>query len=128
MTELAVAVVDAQTPGNIGTIARGMRNFGVSDLLLVDPPPLDPDGEAYGFAGRAREDILPNHQVVTFDELVNSYHTIGFTAITNEDSRRHVRFPFRTPRELADSLARVETRTALVILGYAAFGPGLRHQ
>ncbi len=114
MTDLAVAVVDAETPGNIGTIARGMRNFGVSDLLLVDPPPLDPDGEAYGFAGRAREDILPNHQVVTFDELVNSYHTIGFTAITNERGDKHVRFPFSTPAELPERLSGVEGPTALV--------------
>jgi TrmH family RNA methyltransferase len=72
------------------------------------------DSEAYGFAGHAREDVLPNADEVTLEAVVDSYHTVGFTAITNEDARRHVRFPFRTPRELADSLARVETRTALV--------------
>ncbi|MEF8901009.1 MAG: TrmH family RNA methyltransferase, partial [Halovenus sp.] len=58
--EIAVAIVDAETPGNVGTVARSMKNFGLSDLLLVDPPALDPDGEAYGFAGQAREDVLPN--------------------------------------------------------------------
>jgi len=114
MSEICVVVVDAKTPGNVGTIARAMKNFGLSDLKLVNPPPLDRDGEAYGFAGHAREDVLPNADEVSFDEVVRSYHTVGFTAITSEDSRGHVRFPFRTPAELADSLRTVEADTALV--------------
>ena len=51
---IALAVVGAQTPGNVGTIARAMKNFWLSDLYLVDPPELDPEGDAYGFAGHAR--------------------------------------------------------------------------
>jgi TrmH family RNA methyltransferase len=111
---ISVAVVDAETPGNIGTIARSMKNFGVEELLLVDPPELDPDGEAYGFAGQAREDILPNAREVSFDYLVEHYHTVGTTAVTNEDARKHVRYPFRTPRELADSLEDVDADTCIV--------------
>ena len=113
-TSPAVAVVDAQTPGNVGTIARAMKNFGFEELLLVDPPELDPDGEAYGFAGHAREDVLPNAREITFDHLVERYHTIGCTAVTNRDDRNHVRFPFSTPAELADRLPTVEAPTALV--------------
>lgn len=109
-----VVVVAAETPGNVGTIARAMKNFGLSELKLVDPPELDPDGEAYGFAGHAREDVLPNAEEVTFEEVVDTYHTVGCTAITGEDSRRHVRFPFKTPVELREELATVETPTALV--------------
>jgi len=114
MTEIAVAVVDAETPGNVGTIARAMRNFGFSQLLLIDPPSLDPDGEAYGFAGKAREDVLPNHEVTTFDELIDEYHTIGFTAITNESGNKHVRYPFTTPAELPERLETAGGPIALV--------------
>ena len=32
-----VVVVEPETPGNVGTIARAMKNFGLSDLKLVDP-------------------------------------------------------------------------------------------
>jgi TrmH family RNA methyltransferase len=109
-----VVVVDPETPGNVGTIARAMKNFGLSDLKLVNPPELREDGEAYGFAGHAREDVLPNAEAVTFEEIVENYHTIGTTAITNDDSRRHVRFPFKTPVEVRESLETVDTRTALV--------------
>jgi TrmH family RNA methyltransferase len=113
-TDPVVVVVEPETPGNVGTIARAMKNFGLSELKLVDPPDLEEGGEAYGFAGHAREDVLPNAEEVTFEEVVRSYHTVGTTAITNEDSRRHVRYPFRTPAELRESLAGVESRTALV--------------
>ncbi|MFB6135354.1 MAG: RNA methyltransferase [Halobacteriaceae archaeon] len=114
MSPPAVVVVDAETPGNVGTIARAMKNFGFSDLLLVDPPELDPDGEAYGFAGHAREDVLPNATEVDFDSVVGSYHTVGFTAVTGEHGGRPVRYPFRTPAELATELAGVDADTALV--------------
>jgi TrmH family RNA methyltransferase len=114
MSAPVVVVVEPETPGNVGTIARAMKNFGLSELKLVDPPELDPDGEAYGYAGQAREDVLPNHEVVTLDEIIEQYHTVGCTAVTNEDETKHVRYPFKTPRELAESLGDVETDTALV--------------
>jgi len=114
MSAPTVVVVDPQTPGNVGTIARAMKNFGFDDLKLVNPPELDRDGEAYGFAGQAREDVLPNADVVTFDEVAENHHTVGMTAITNEDCRKHTRYPYVTPAELADDLATVETDTALL--------------
>lgn len=111
---ISVVVVGGETPGNIGTIARAMKNFGFEELKLVDPPELDRDGEAYGFAGQAREDILPNAEEVSFGEIVQKYHTVGFTATTNEDARKHVRFPFCTSAELTEELGGIETDVALV--------------
>lgn len=111
---IAVAVVDAETPGNVGTIARAVKNFGLSELLLVDPPPLDPEGEAYGFAGRAREDVLPNATETTLDALVEGYYTVGCTAITNEDSTSHVRYPAVTAADLPDHLRGVDADVAVV--------------
>lgn len=111
---ISVAVVNAETPGNVGTIARAMKNFGLSELLLVDPPTLDPDGEAYGFAGRAREDVLPNASEVSFDDLVSEYYTVGTTAITNEDSSSHVRYPAFTAAELGEHLRGVDADVAIV--------------
>jgi len=111
---IAVAVVDAETPGNVGTIARAMKNFGLTELLLVDPPPLDPDGEAYGFAGHAREDVLPGATELTFEDLIEQYHTVGCTAITNEDASKHVRYPALTAADLPDHLRDVEADAAIV--------------
>ena len=120
-----VVVVEPETPGNVGTIARAMKNFGLSDLKLVDPPELKEDGEAYGFAGHAREDVLPNAEEVTFDEVVANYHTVGTTAITGEDDRSHERFPFKTPVELRESLKTVDAPTAIV---FGREGRGLNNE
>ncbi|WP_435364294.1 RNA methyltransferase [Haloarchaeobius sp. DYHT-AS-18] len=116
MTTPAVAVVDSKTPGNVGTIARAMKNFGMSELLLVDPPEgtQEKHSEAWGFAGRAREDVLANAKEVDFDYLVDNYYTVGLTATTNEDCRKHVRFPFFTPDELADDLAGLDADACLI--------------
>ncbi|WP_348609853.1 RNA methyltransferase [Halobaculum rarum] len=123
--EFVVVVVEPETPGNVGTIARAMKNFGLTDLKLVDPPEIDRDSEAYGFAGHAREDVLPNADTVTLEEVVENYHTVGTTAITGEDARRHVRYPFKTPAELRESLATVDTDTALV---FGREGTGLNNE
>ncbi len=112
--EIAVAVVDAETPGNVGTIARAMKNFGLSELLLVNPPELDPDGEAYGFAGQARTDILPNATELSLDELAEGYHTVACTAVPNEDPNNHIRYPAMEVGELADHLDGVTEPTAIV--------------
>jgi tRNA (cytidine32/uridine32-2'-O)-methyltransferase len=111
---ISVAVVDAETSGNVGTIARSMKNFGITDLYLVDPPDVGPESEAWGFAGHAREDVLPEAREVTFDYLVEQFHTVGCTAVTNEDERSHTRYPFRTPADLADSLRDVDAETCVV--------------
>lgn len=112
--QLSVAVVDAETPGNIGTIARAMKNFGLSDLLLVDPPAIGPGTEAYGFAGRARTDVLENARELSFDELVDAYHTVAFTSLANAGDTKHIRYPVSTPADLATRLRGVDGQTALV--------------
>lgn len=111
---ISVAVVEAETPGNIGTIARSMKNFGVEDLLLVEPPEIGPGTEAYGFAGRARDDVLTNATEVTFDQLVENYHTVAFTSLTNQSDTKHIRYPVQPVSELGDRLSGIDSRTALV--------------
>lgn len=45
--QLSVVLVEPQHPGNVGATCRAMANFGVSDLRLVNPCPLDhPDAIA----------------------------------------------------------------------------------
>lgn len=111
---ISVAVVGAETPGNVGTIARSMKNFGLSELYLVDPPELNPDGEAYGFAGHAREDVLPAATEIEFDTLVEEFYTIACTATTNEDATKHVRYPFVRPAELGDELVGIDADVCIV--------------
>lgn len=111
---ISVAVVDAKTSGNVGTIARAMKNFSVDELLLIDPPDIGPGSEAHGFAGRARTDILNEAIEISFDELVSQYHTIAFTALSNTNDTKHVRYPVSTVDTLAERLENMTGQTALV--------------
>jgi tRNA (cytidine32/uridine32-2'-O)-methyltransferase len=113
-SNISIVLVGTQTPGNIGTTARAMKNFGFSKLLLIDPPELDRNGEAYGFAGQARVDILPNRQIVSFNHIVENYHTIAFTAVTNQSGAEHVRFPFINSKDLLDEISKSSNPVALV--------------
>ena len=109
-----MALVDAETSGNVGTVARAMKNFGLEELVLVDPPAYGPGTEAAGFAGRARTDVLTSATELTFDALVERYHTIAFTALANAGDTKHVRYPVTTPAQLADRLAGIDQSVALV--------------
>ncbi len=125
MPSVSIAVVDPETPGNIGAIARAMKNFGFSDLLLVNPPELDPCGEAYGMAGHARTDILPNATIVSFDSIVENYVTVGFTAFPGQTDAKHIRYPFFTPTDLVPELDSITEPIALV---FGRESTGLRNE
>lgn len=91
--ELKVILVEPEYPINLGAIARVMKNFGVKDLILVNPK-VSPDNEiARKFAVHAVE-ILENAQIVeTLEEALNSIDlAIGTTGLAGEDY-----IPERTP-------------------------------
>ena len=54
-----VVFVEPKTPGNIGFLARTMKNFGLSNLVLINPCQLE--HEAYYQSMHARE-IIYNRQ------------------------------------------------------------------
>ena len=59
-----VVFVEPETPGNIGFLARTMKNFGLTNLVLINPCKLE--NESYYQAMHAR-DVVNNLQ--TFDSL-----------------------------------------------------------
>ena len=73
---LAIVLVAPQGPANIGAAARAMKNFGVTDLRLVDPVPFLND-EAYTWACDAK-DLLHSARVCrNLDEALSD---LGFAA------------------------------------------------
>lgn len=63
LTNLRIVLVRPQYSGNIGAVARAMRNLGASDLALVNPAPLSRE-QADMMAVHAR-DVLDAMQVHT---------------------------------------------------------------
>ncbi|WP_207061439.1 tRNA (cytosine(32)/uridine(32)-2'-O)-methyltransferase TrmJ [Motiliproteus sp. SC1-56] len=91
-----IVLVNTSHPGNIGGVARAMKNMGFSRLVLVDPKAF-PDEKATARASGATE-ILERAQVVpTLDEALE-----GCNYVVGASARgRHIPWPVLDPRELA---------------------------
>ena len=75
-----VVFVEPETPGNIGFLARTMKNFGLSDMVLINPCQLE--NESYYQAMHARE-VVRNAKVYNsipeFLEAEKIDFTVGTT-------------------------------------------------
>ncbi len=108
---MRIILVQPQEPGNIGSAARVMKNFGLSDLWLVKPQ-CQLSKEAYYMATHAKDIVAAATIVETTREAVSDRHTvIGTTA----RKRRSDAFDIYTPRDAAQTF----TRDRLAIM----FGP-----
>ncbi len=78
MVSYAVIVVEPKTGGNIGAIARSMKNFGLRELILVNPRELGE--EAYTRAMHA-QDILDDAIIVeSLDEAAKRVYLMAATS------------------------------------------------
>ncbi len=96
LTNIRILLVATTHPGNIGAVARAMKNMGLTDLGLVTPkifPSDDADARAAG-----AEDILRNAQVFESldDALADRQLIIGASA-----RLRRVAWPQLTPKQCA---------------------------
>ncbi|MCF7871865.1 RNA methyltransferase [Candidatus Woesearchaeota archaeon] len=85
MVKISVILVDSKFSGNVGAVARVMKNFGCNSLILVSPS-CKIDVEAKNRAKHA-QDILDSAIVLnSFEELRNMFDTlIGTTGIIGSD-------------------------------------------
>jgi tRNA/rRNA methyltransferase len=108
-----VVLVEPEKEGNIGSIARSMRNFGLTYLCLVSPKTSVGD-EAYRYATKGKE-ILRKAQLVRTlsDALRGIDHVVGTTAIAGTSSRNILRVVI-DPSQLASRVAGTTGSVALL--------------
>ncbi|MCS7116024.1 MAG: TrmH family RNA methyltransferase [Nitrososphaerota archaeon] len=101
MENLAVAIVEPLYEVNLGHIARVMKNFGVNDLILIDPKV--GINEAMKFASHGSE-ILKNARIKSLNELRKEFTLlVGTTAVTGKSPLNILRITI-SPEELAERL------------------------
>jgi tRNA/rRNA methyltransferase len=124
IVNLRVVLVEPMYDGNIGSVARSMKNFGFDQLVLVNPCRIDDFGNA--MASHAK-DILDKAKVVaTLEEAVReSSLVIGTTGKRLGDEHKHLRLhirePWLTPAQLVDKLNGKDCEVAL-LLGRETWG------
>ena len=98
-----IVFVECETPGNIGFLARTMANFGLKNLVLINPPKLT--NEAYYQATHGKY-IVENAKIYpTLDDFYQSQRIdfkVGSTGMAG-GSYNLARIPIR-PEELGKSL------------------------
>lgn len=108
---IRIVLVNTTHPGNIGGVARAMKNMGLSDLCLVSPkcfPHPDADARASGAT-----DLLEQAQVVeTLDEAIADCELVFGTSARE----RHIPWPLVNPRELAAIAAPLKGKARVAIL------------
>jgi tRNA/rRNA methyltransferase len=114
MSRIRIVLVRPRTGGNVGSVARAMKNMGLGDLVLVRP--------------RARRSLVSRHMAVHAADILDRARTVSTLAEAVADCALVVgttarRGPYRlgavTPRELAPEIARRARRQRVALV----FGP-----
>jgi len=98
-SNIAIVLVETQSPGNIGMVCRAMKNMGLNELRLVNPCQVD-HPEAHKFAVSAR-DIL--YSAKLFPSLEDAVKDCEISVAT---TRRHGKYrqEIQTPEEVANKI------------------------
>ena len=108
-----VVLVEPEKAGNIGAIARSMKNFALSDLWIVNPKtPLTMEARAFAMHGF---DVLRTaKRVKTLKQALRNLDIVVGTSAIIATSRTNItRIPI-TPLELAQRISTFEGNIGLV--------------
>ncbi|MBI5642138.1 MAG: RNA methyltransferase [Deltaproteobacteria bacterium] len=108
---ISIVLVEPQSSGNVGSVARAMKNTGFSELVLVNPCEYL-NNESYSFACKA-DDILKGARVVsTLDECLKE------TGLIIGTTRRmgKIRYPVLTLQEAAPRILEFSASNRVSIL------------
>ena len=114
-----VVLVEPKYEGNVGAIARAMKNFGAADLRLVRPCPIGAEARRRAMHGldvlEAAKRYRSYARAISGMDLV-----VGTSGVDTASEKKFLRISL-TPHELAAKLAALDGDAALV-LGREDFG------
>lgn len=118
--DIEVVLVNPVYEGNVGAVARVMKNFGYSQLSLIDP--CDLGDFAHAMASHA-QDILETAQRKTLEEVLDASHlVIGTTGIAGS------RTSLRVPYQLANLGAKLSEMNGQAAILFGAEDQGLSNR
>jgi TrmH family RNA methyltransferase len=119
MTDLVrIVLIDPSHPGNIGSVARAMKNMALADLVLVRPRSF-PHPESTALAAGA-DDILASARVV--ESVEQAVADCAFIAGTTSRPRSYY-WEFTTPRDVAGRIVALQPDTrAALLFGSERYG------
>lgn len=120
---IRIVLVETTHPGNIGAVARAMKNMCLSDLVLVSPLAEFPSGKARARASNALDVLEKTKVVATLDEAITDCSlVVGASA-----RLRAIPWPVIDARECAREMV-VEAATGKTALIFGRERSGLTNE
>ncbi|GAB3278694.1 tRNA (cytosine(32)/uridine(32)-2'-O)-methyltransferase TrmJ [Parahaliea aestuarii] len=111
LDNIRIVLVNTSHPGNIGGVARAMKNMGLSRLYLVEPRQY-PDEQATWRAATAA-DVLDGAVVTrTLDEAIADCQFVVGTSARS----RNIPWPLQDPRACAGRMAEASVHEQVAVL------------
>jgi len=111
LSNIRIVLVNPYHPGNIGSVARAMKNMGLNKLYLVEPRKY-PHPDAIAFSSHAT-DVL-DHAMITdsLDEAIKGCHVVYATSARFREFSK----PILTSREAAQKMLDEQENSEIAIL------------
>ncbi len=109
---ISIILIEPETSGNVGYVARAMKNFDFKELILINPKCNHLDLDAMSRATHARS-LLKKAKIKGFSYLKNFDYLIASTAILGSDYNI-ARSPISI-EELAKKVAKIKNKIGLMI-------------
>jgi len=123
LNNIRIVLVETSHPGNIGAVARAMKNMCLSDLALVAPREF-PSAEATSRASGADDLLAAARVTATLDEAIADCHlVVGASA-----RLRTVSVPQEAPRECAAQVLAAAGQGQRVALLFGRENSGLTNE
>lgn len=119
MPQYVVVLAEPKIEGNIGAIARGMMNFGMDELILVNPCEVGDVAEKRAMKAIG---ILENAKIfATLEEALNEVDfAVGTSGVDTGSDRKFIRIALE-PHEASEKLDEMDGRIGL-LFGREDFG------
>ena len=118
-----IVLVETSHPGNIGSVARAMKNMGLSRLALINPKKF-PHDEATALAGNAG-DVLEQAQVFSSIEEAVKNSKIIFATSARE---RTIEWPVASVKDAAQEINQLAAENIEVSILFGREDRGLTNE
>lgn len=112
--EAAIIMVEPKYAGNIGLICRAMKNFGISELILVKPSAGCLSGEAVARAMHASEILKKAKIADSLEKAISKFDYAVATTAKVSKGRKIFRTSL-TPEEFAKKFSGSNAKVAIVL-------------